>query len=210
MLTFPRVYPILDTEFMALRNLPVAEAAEGLIEGGARILQFRHKGFFSRDTYRDAALVAGLCRGAGTRFVINDRADIALLLSAGLHLGQDDLPAAEARKLSVSSLLGVSTHNEAQLLAAEAEPCDYVALGPIFCTSSKVNPDPIVGLRELARLRCRTLRPLIAIGGITLDNAADVWRATDSVAIIGDLYPGGATRQSIRSRMEDWVRVANE
>src|SRR5262249_51808870 len=138
--------------------------------------------------------------------VVNDRADLAVLFGAILHLGQDDLPPAAARRVTGPNVrIGFSTHNETQLRSADAEPVDYLAIGPIFGTASKQNPDPVVGIRELARLRPLTAKPLVAIGGITRSNATAVIDAgADSVAIIGDLFPEEGT---IETRVVEWVRL---
>jgi thiamine-phosphate pyrophosphorylase len=205
-LTLPRIYPILDTEALAARSLRPETAAAALLDGGAGILQIRHKGHWSREVFAAAQQVARLCREAGALFIVNDRADFALLLEAGLHVGQDDLPPRDARKLMGSdAVIGFSSHNVAQLCAAGGEPVDYVALGPVFTTASKQNPDPTIGVEEIRR--CRTLvdKPLVAIGGITIENAAAVLRAgADSVAVIAGLLPHPATAQSLRQRMEQW------
>jgi thiamine-phosphate pyrophosphorylase len=200
-------YPILDTETASRCGIDPVAAAARILEGGAGMLQFRHKGFFSREVFQQAREIAGLCRDADVLFVMNDRADIALLLGAALHLGQDDLSPADARRvLGDGAFIGFSTHNEAQMRAAENQPADYLALGPIFGTSSKLNPDPMVGLDELRRLRPLTARPLVAIGGITRANARSVLEAgADSVAVIGDLFPEDG---DIRSRVEEWLRIA--
>ncbi len=155
-----------------------------------------------------AERIAGLCRSAGALLVINDRADIALLLGAGMHAGQDDLPPSDVRRLmGPHALIGFSTHNERQFRAAAAAPVDYVALGPVFGTTSKDQPDPVVGTGELARLRALTNRPLVAIGGITRRNVREVFRAgADSVAVIGDLLGGRRTASDIRVSAEEWVR----
>jgi thiamine-phosphate pyrophosphorylase len=202
----PRFYPILDTGLLAQRGIPVAYAAEAILDAGARILQFRHKGHWTRGVFAELETVAKLCRNASAQFVVNDRADLARLMDAALHVGQDDLPPSAARRvMGPESLLGFSTHNQAQLRAAQEERVDYLALGPIFGTSSKENPDPVVGVGELRRLRGFTALPLVAIGGITLANAPDVLAAgADSVAIIGDLIPQDG---SIHSRMREWVSL---
>ncbi|HME07592.1 MAG TPA: thiamine phosphate synthase, partial [Bryobacteraceae bacterium] len=132
MTPLPRVYPILDTGLLARHGIAPVAAADAVLDAGARILQLRHKAFFSRSDYEVAQQIAGLCRQAGALFVINDRADIAMLLDAALHLGQEDLPPAAARKLSEKAIIGFSTHNEHQLLAGDTEPVDYLAIGPIF------------------------------------------------------------------------------
>jgi len=202
----PRFYPILDPEIAARHGVDPVAAAEQILEGGAKILQFRHKGFFSREVFAQLERVAELCRDAGVQFVVNDRADLAAITGAALHLGQDDLTPSSARRVvGLATLIGFSTHNERQLRAAAAEPANYLALGPIFGTASKQNPDPVVGIDELRRLRPLTDRPLVAIGGITRSNAQSVLAAgADSVAIIGDLFTEGA---DVRARTQEWVSL---
>lgn len=187
----PAFYPIIDN----------VAAAEALLEAGARILQFRHTSFFSRRVFEEASRIAELCRDAGAQFVVNDRADIAKLLDAGLHLGQDDLAPADARRvLPAPGIIGFSTHNEQQLLVGNLEPVDYLAIGPIFPTRSKLNPDPIVGVERLRHLRSLTQKPLVAIGGITRELAPQVFDAgADSVAVISDLFP----------RPEEWIAICS-
>jgi thiamine-phosphate pyrophosphorylase len=208
----PRVYPILDTESLARRTISLEAAAAAFLEGGAGILQIRHKGHWSRDLFDTCRQVAGLCREAGADLIVNDRADFALLLGAGLHLGQDDLPPREARKLmGPDAAIGFSSHGVNQLSAAGGEPVDYVALGPVFGTASKQNPDPVVGVEEVRRSRPLLDKPLVAIGGITLENALEVLRAgADSVAVIGGLLPPAdapAPVRALRQRMEEWQRL---
>ncbi len=200
----PRFYPILDTAVAASHGVDLRSAAAQILEGGARILQLRHKGFFSREVFAMAEEIAALCRAANARFVVNDRADIATLLDVALHLGQDDLMPSVARKIvRPGAMIGFSTHNEHQLRLAAEEPADYLALGPIFGTASKEDPDPVVGVAELRRFRPLTTRPLVAVGGITRANARDVLAAgADSVAVIGDLFSTGAT---LRERTKEWV-----
>lgn len=207
--TVPKLYPILDTETLARRGCAVSTAAEAMLEGGARILQFRHKGHYSRSVFKEAECVAALAREAGALFIIDDRADIALLLDAGLHVGQDDLPPCDARRLiGPGRILGFSTHNPAQLAAAGSDPLDYVAFGPVFATRSKQNPDPVVGLAGVAAAKEHTRFPLVAIGGITHANAAEVLAAgADSLAVIHDILPETCTFQSLRARMEEWHQV---
>ncbi len=207
--TLPRLYPILDTEALARRGCAVETAAEAMLEGGARILQFRHKGHFSRAAFEQAERVAAIARRAGALFVVNDRADISMLLDAGLHVGQDDLSPADARRLiGPGRILGFSTHNLAQLAAAGSEPLDYVAFGPVFATRSKLKPDPVVGLAGLAEAKQQARFPLVAIGGITRENAAEVLAAgADSLAVIHDILPETCTFLNLRARMEEWHRL---
>ncbi len=207
----PRIYPILDTETLSRRGCSAETAAAALLEAGAGILQFRHKGQFGRAVFEMVERVAELCGRAGALFLVNDRADIALLVDAGLHLGQDDLPPSDARRLiGPDRILGFSTHNAAQLAAAAAGPVDYLAIGPIFETQSKRNPDPVIGLETLRKLRQAVQLPLIAIGGITLANARQVLEAgADSVAVIHGMLPEICTFESVRARMREWQRAVN-
>jgi thiamine-phosphate pyrophosphorylase len=209
-IVLPRVYPILDTESLERRGIAVRAAAAAFLEGGAQILQFRHKAHWSRDLFSAAQDVARLCREAGAALVVNDRADFALLLEAGLHIGQDDLPARDARRLmGPDAWIGFSSHNVRQLSEAGGEPVDYVAFGPVFGTVSKRNPDPVVGVEEIRRCRALVEKPLVAIGGITLENARAVWSAgADSVAIIAGLLPADPTPQALRARMEEWQQLS--
>jgi thiamine-phosphate pyrophosphorylase len=208
-MTLPRIYPILDTETLANCGVGVELAVAAFLDAGAGILQFRHKGPWDRETYRVAQAVSRLCREAGAALIVNDRADFALLLGAGLHLGQDDLPPRDARQLLGSdAIIGLSSHNPEQLCAAGGEPVDYVALGPVFATVSKRNPDPVLGVRQVSYCRPLVEKPLVAIGGITMENAAEVLRAgADSLALISGLLPESATAKSLRERMEQWQRL---
>ena len=205
-MTLPRFYPIVDSRAAERAGIDPLGAACQILEAGAHILQFRHKGFLSRQVWAVLETIARETHEAGALFVVNDRADLALLTGAALHLGQEDLTPADARRVTGPDMIvGYSTHNEAQLRAAGQEPVNYVALGPIFGTASKENPDPVVGVAELKRLRTLSTRPLVAIGGITRSNAPHVIEAgADSVAIIGDLFEPGI---NIRSRAEEWLRL---
>ena len=207
----PAFYPILDTELVERSGLRPRDAATVLLEAGARILQFRHKSFYSRAVFDEARKIAELCRSGGALFVINDRADIAKLLDAGLHLGQDDLAPADARRVvPAPGMIGFSTHNEQQLEAGDREPVDYLAIGPIFATASKQNPDPVVGLDQLRALRRHTQKPLVAIGGITRELAPGVFESgPNSVAIIGDLFPNPCTPAALRARAREWISICS-
>jgi thiamine-phosphate pyrophosphorylase len=202
--TLPRFYPILDTEVAARFEMEPVTAAAEILDAGAKILQFRHKGFFSREMVEDVERIAALCREAEAVFVVNDRADIARVMGAAVHLGQEDLTPTLARRVGRDEMvIGYSTHNEGHLRAAAAEPADYLALGPIFETASKRNPDPVVGLERLRLWRPLTPRPLVAVGGINRGNASRVLEAgADSVAVIGDLFP------DVRQRAKEWIAAA--
>jgi len=212
----PAFYPILDTTLYttlstrlepAQDEIPTLAAVATLLDCGARILQLRHKAPFTRGVTAMAAEIGELCRQAGAIYIINDRADIAAALGAGIHVGQDDLAPAEARRIAgPDAVLGFSTHNAAQLAQPGTEPADYLAVGPIFATGSKVNPDPVVGLAALRELRAITSKPLVAIGGISLENAGAVLgTGVDSVAVIGGLFAGCTTTASLASRTRLWM-----
>jgi thiamine-phosphate pyrophosphorylase len=205
----PRLYPILDTASLAEGGLSLPAAAAAVLDGGAGILQIRHKGHWSREVFEAAREVSRLCRENGATLIINDRADFAMLLEAGLHVGQDDLPPRECRKLmGADAILGFSSHNAGQLAAAGGEPVDYVAIGPVFPTASKRNPDPVVGVEEVRRIRALVDKPLVAIGGITLENALSVIQAgADSVAVIAGLLPKPLSTRDLRERVVEWQNL---
>ncbi len=194
---------------LAQRRCSPTVAARAFLEEGASILQIRHKLHWSREIFDEARLAAELCRKHGAQLIINDCADFALLLDAGLHVGQDDLTPGDARRLmGPDRVLGFSTHNAEQLSAAASEPVTYVALGPVFSTANKENPDPEVGLANLAAWRPLVSGPLVAIGGITRANALSVIDAgADSLAVIGDLLPEVCTGSTLRERFGEWVRL---
>jgi len=162
-----------------------------MIDGGAKIIQLREKHHAPKDFYADAKKALEFARKTGVKIIINDRVDIALALKAdGVHLGQDDLPPEYAREiLGANAIIGFSTHNVAQALEAVRLPIDYIAIGPVFPTKTKSNPDKIVGLKGVKQVREAIGDfPLVAIGGITLENFRDVLNAgADSTAIISNL-----------------------
>ena len=204
----PPVYPLVDTASLARRGFGARAFVEALIEGGARLLQYRHKGDFTRAVFEELQMVARLCREADVQLVVNDRADVAVLVNAGVHVGQEDLTPAQVRRIVGARMVGYSTHNEWQFTAPETESADYLAFGPVFPTASKENPDPVVGLDILASLRQLSNSPLVAIGGVTRGTAQAVWRAgADSIAVIGDLLPESLTKESVRQRMEEWNQL---
>jgi thiamine-phosphate pyrophosphorylase len=202
----PHIYPIVDTSSLVERSITPLDAASALIDGGARILQFRHKLPFTRRVFEEAERIAVLCARNQVIFVMNDRADLARLLQAALHLGQDDLPPAIARRVLGDQLpLGYSTHNLRQLREASGEPVDYLAIGPIFGTVSKQNPDPMVGLEVLREVGAACPAPLVAIGGITIENAQRLYDVgVRSVSLIADLYALGNSAEAMRRRMRQW------
>ena len=205
----PRFYPIIDTAVLAGTSFLPLTVAEEAIAAGARILQYRHKDNWLQANFDEAKRIAEVCKERGILYIINDRADYAQLLGAGLHIGQDDLPPPAARVIIPKAILGFSTHNALQLRRAGEIAADYLSLGPIFSTQSKERPDPVIGVDGLHALRVLTTRPLVAIGGITLENAKAVLGAgADSVAVISGLLPAGESRSDLRDRLEQWVSLA--
>jgi len=182
-----------------------------MAESGVELLQYRNKQAGSRHLFEIcSSLSARLSAFSRTnqrqvRFVVNDRADIALLSrSGGVHVGQNDLDVEAARAIvGPEAWVGVSTHNLEQVDAADKTSADYIAFGPIFPTTTKDQPDPVVGLNGLAEARKRTRKPIVAIGGITLDRAADTYAAgADSLAVARDIAavadPGARAREFLR------------
>ena len=189
------LYAVLDTA--ARPALPAETAAEvsvaALLRAGVRVIQYRHKEPFRRAHFQECAALARQIHEAGGVFVVNDRADVADLSGAdGVHLGQEDLPPEKARLfLGKARLIGYSTHTLDQARLAAAAPVDYIAVGPVFPTQTKKNPDPVVGLALVSAVRSLTNQPLVAIGGITMENAPSVLAAgADAVAVIRDLLAG--------------------
>lgn len=205
----PRFYPILDSKLLAQFSCPAVTAAEGLVEGGARILQFRHKEAWTQTEFDISRKLAKLCHDAGVLFVINDRADFARMVGAALHVGQDDLQPVAARRVVGDEVMGFSTHNYSQLARGNEEPVEYLSLGPILATTSKHNPDPVVGIEGLRKLREVTAKPLVAIGGITQLNARDVLEAgANSLAIISGLFGAGRIdRTAMRKSAQNWITL---
>lgn len=180
------LYPILDVEMAAACGHDLLACARGFAGLGLEVQQLRAKNLPAGEFLR----LAGRLVEVVPRLIINDRADIALLAgAAGVHVGQDDLPLEAVRDIGSDWIIGVSTHNLDQAaLAALAQP-SYWALGPIFATSSKLKPDPVVGVQRLAEVRAGCPGTLVAIGGIGLENCASVWRAgADAVAVISALW----------------------
>jgi len=201
MISLPPLYAILD-----VCRFPNAEAmfqaASELEMAGVTLLQYRNK---SGNTRRmlDVARELKKQLGGSVRFIMNDRADLCVAADChGVHVGQEDLSAAGARRvIGPERILGVSTHNPDQLREADTTSADYLAIGPVFGTTSKENPDPVVGLDGVRRARALTKKPLVAIGGITRKNARSVIEAgADSVAVISDLSrePGKSAEEFFR------------
>jgi len=173
-----------------------------LADAGVRLMQLRDKRSSAAQIHSQAKELQAFLAPRGVRFIVNDRPDIAAMTaSGGVHVGQEDLPPDEARRIcGAARWVGVSTHNLEQLREADRASVDYIAVGPIFPTGTKENPDPVVGIEFIRAARQLTRKPLVAIGGITIESAADVFRAgADSLAIIRDLLatpdPGERARE---------------
>jgi thiamine-phosphate pyrophosphorylase len=198
-MNLPRLYPIVDLACFATAPDPIraiARFVEDLVRGGATWLQYRDKSGDVRRALSCARELRRVTRGRAT-LIVNDRADLCLAADAdGVHLGQDDLSPAAARQIfsAIESnakrelVIGLSTHNPEQVREAHSLPLDYLAVGPVFATVSKANPDPVIGLEGVRQARRATAKPLVAIGGITRKNCLRVLDAgADSVGVISDL-----------------------
>jgi thiamine-phosphate pyrophosphorylase len=201
-LALPPLYVILDA---ALLPSDPIKLTIRMLDAGARLFQYRNKTSSSRELLEASQSVWFAVRQYGGRFIVNDRADIARLAGAsGVHLGQDDLDVSGARMIvGAESIIGFSTHNVEQFQAAAESDADYIAVGPIFATDSKANPDPVVGVDFIRRVRKLTNKPIVAIGGITLERARQVIDAgADSVAVISDILKARNPAERVRQYLE--------
>ncbi len=184
----PKIYPITDTRISKLSH---AEQVERLIEGGADIIQLREKYAAPKEFYEAAKVALKIARRRNVKIIINDRVDIALALEAdGVHLGQTDLPPEHARRiLGKKAIIGFSTHNLQQAAKAVKLPIDYLAIGPVFSTTTKTNPEKTVGIEGVKNVREAVGDfPVVAIGGITFENYRKILQAgANSAAIVRDL-----------------------
>lgn len=201
-LELPKLYPVTDRRLSGLTH---GEQVARLCEGGATFVQLREKRLSPREFYAEVSEALRVARRFGATVVVNDRVDVALAVGAdGAHVGQEDMPPEAARALlGEGKVVGFSTHGVGQALEAARLPVDYVAVGPVFSTRSKENPDPVVGLEGVRRVRAAVGRAvkLVAIGGITAESAPSVLEAgADSVAVIGALLdtsdPSEITRRT--------------
>ncbi len=197
---WPRLYPILDTAFLPPGGAPREQRLRGwtldLLAAGVTLLQYRNKCGSEAEVIADARILRAAAPAGACVLILNDYPALAVDSAFdGAHLGQEDMPAGLARQnLGPDRILGLSTHNVDQLVAAELTSADYLAVGPVFATTSKQNPDPVIGIEGLRRARALTKRPLVAIGGITLANCKAVIDAgADSVAVISSLFADAAT-----------------
>jgi thiamine-phosphate pyrophosphorylase len=198
MIVLPRLYAVADQTF----GDPVL-LAKALLSGGVELVQIRDKSATAQSLLSQ---VEETLRAAppGSRIIVNDRSDVARIAgAAGVHLGQQDLaPAMARRTLAPGQIVGYSTHSLSQAMAADKEPVDYIAVGPVFATTTKVNPDPVVGLDGLREICSQVRKPVVAIGGITLETARDVLACgATSVAVIGDLLKHG----DVTARARQWM-----
>lgn len=204
-IVLPRLYAIVDAGNFVGESDPtraLLRFTEELLAGGAPLVQYRNKKGSAREMLSQARELRRVCKGA--RLMMNDRADLCLAAGCdGVHVGQDDLSPEGARAVVGEPLwVGVSTHSPEQIAEADAGPADYLAIGPVFATSTKENPDPVIGLNGVRRARAAARKPLVAIGGITRVNCARVIEAgADAVAVISDLLP------SPRKSVEAFLRI---
>jgi thiamine-phosphate pyrophosphorylase len=201
MIHLPRLYAVLDASYFSDSQI-LFSTAEELLAGGVTLLQYRNKSGNARETLEQARELKRRLDGA--KLIMNDRADLCLAAGFdGVHVGQEDLSPEGARKVVGTTLwLGMSTHNAEQIEEADKTSADYIAIGPVFSTSSKANPDPVVGLEGVRQARSLTRKPLVAIGGINRANCRSVIDAgADSVAVITDLM------REPRESAEDFLRI---
>ena len=192
MIKLPLLYPILDAGLLAQAGIPIENFARELREAGIRFLQYRDKEGSDGEVLARAALLRTIFPASDSCLILNDRVALAATVGFdGVHVGQGDIEPAQAREiLGPGALIGFSTHNERQLRSAGEGEANYVAIGPVFPTSSKQNPDPVIGLETIRVARGLTSKPLVAIGGITRANCLSVREAgADSVAVVSDLLP---------------------
>lgn len=207
--TLPRLYPILDAGALAGAGVSLTDAACALHGAGLRWVQYRDKRGSDNEIAERMRALRRIFPVGKAVLLLNDRVHLCAETGAdGVHLGQEDMPPAEARRiLGTGKLLGISTHNVAQLQkAVTTGVADYLAIGPVYATASKENPDPVVGLEGIAAARALTRLPLVAIGGITESNAGDLLtEGADSVAVISALLPHGG--RTIEHRVRDFLAL---
>jgi len=203
-ISLPPLYAILSSEAFVGS---LEDWSRRLAECGVELIQYRDKHSSSAKLLESARHLVSLSRAHPFRVIINDRADIAALSgAAGVHVGQEDLPLESARQVcGPDACIGISTHNLEQFRAAIATSADYIAVGPIFPTSTKQKPDPVVGLEFILQVRPLTSKSIVAIGGITAERAAEVYAAgADSIAVASDL----ATAPDLADRVATYLRAA--
>ncbi len=198
------VYAIYDTQ--SGPALPAREIVSAWLRAGIRVIQYRHKDTLRRIHFEECQELSELVHREGGIFIVDDRADLALFSNAdGVHLGQDDLPPDAARKLlPTPAIIGFSTHNLLQIREAAAMPIDYLAVGPVYATATKANPDPVVGTGLVKEARKLTDLPLVAIGGMGGANASSVLKAgADAVAVISGLVVNCRTTGELETQARE-------
>jgi thiamine-phosphate pyrophosphorylase len=204
---FSRLYVIVDAEVLKVRGVGLREFAEGLRAAGVGLVQWRDKVGSPQEVLAGAEVLREVFAGKGCRLIMNDRADLAVLAGFdGVHVGQGDLLPEDAKRVvGGERWVGVSTHTEEQVRVADLSCADYVAIGPVFATGTKVDAEAVVGLEGVRRARALTRKPIVAIGGITRENARSVIEAgADSVAVISGLFGVGETVESVA---RDFLRI---
>jgi thiamine-phosphate pyrophosphorylase len=196
----PRFYPIVDEALLQRHDLAVGRVAEELRAAGVMLLQYRNKIGESDSILRDAAVVWEVFSGSGCRLMLNDHAELVKPAGfGGVHVGQGDLSPEDARRVvGPERWVGVSTHEDQQVRVATETSADYIAVGPVFATGTKLDAEPVIGLDGVRRARALTEKPIVAIGGITRENARSVIDAgADSVAVISALFVEGETVEKV-------------
>ena len=199
-LIISRLYAIADAEILAVRGVALADFAGDLRAAGVGLVQYRDKNGSPQEILRAASILREAMAGSGCKLILNDRADIAVLANFdGVHVGLGDLSPADARRVvGPDRIVGVSTHTDEQVRIADQSCADYIAIGPVFATGTKLNSDPVVGLDGVRRARALTTKPLVAIGGITRSNARSVIDAgADSVAVISSLFAANQSPEQV-------------
>jgi thiamine-phosphate pyrophosphorylase len=194
------LYPIADVGLLAARGISLRAYAEEMRAAGVTVLQYRDKDADDETALARAEEIGAVFEGSGTTLIVNDRLDVMLLAGwDGVHVGQDDMEADDARIVAGDGrIIGVSTHTMEQVWEAEQGVADYVAIGPIFATGTKLDTAPVVGLEAIRRARDMTAKPLVAIGGITRRNARSVIEAgADAVAVISGLMMAGESAEKV-------------
>jgi len=197
---FPRVYPIVDEGLLRLRGIAVGRVAEEFRAAGVMLVQYRNKVADPAAILRNASEIWEAFDGSGCRLMMNDHADLVIPAGfGGVHVGQGDLSPEDARRVvGAERWVGVSTHNEEQVRIANGTSADYIAVGPVFATGTKVDAEPVIGLEGVRRARALTTKPIVAIGGMTRENVRSVIDAgANSVAVISGLFVEGETVEKV-------------
>jgi len=207
--SLPNFYAILDAGLLARRGVGLADYARAIRDAGVRLVQYRDKGAAPQVALRNTEIIRNVFSGSDSLLMMNDRADLAVLAGwDGVHVGQEDLTPEAARiVVGAERWIGVSTHNEEQMRAANLSCADYVAVGPVFATGTKLDAEPVIGLAGVRLARTLTNKPIVAIGGITRENARSVIEAgADSVAVISALIVEGESVEKVARDFLDGLR----